>query len=272
MNCPHCHSARTTVLQRTTELGYAVSRCQNCNRTFNERTGTPFNFVEVPTDIVFQVLLYRVRYKLSYRDIAELFMLRGFTFTHETVRDWEERFSPILADELLTKRKGKMGNVWHVDETYIKIKGQWCYLYRGMDQEGNLIDTRLSQTRDMEATKMFFEQAREVAEQAPKRVVSDGMRSYPRAITEVLGEKVAHNQVSCVANPIEQDHRGIKQRYYLTLGFHNFEAAKRFCRVFDEVRNFFRPRQWMGEQVSLAERRAHFLNQLTELQGLLGLA
>ena len=70
MNCPHCHSARTTVLQRTTELGYAVSRCQNCNRTFNERTGTPFNFVEVPTDIVFQVLLYRVRYKLSYRDIA----------------------------------------------------------------------------------------------------------------------------------------------------------------------------------------------------------
>ena len=100
MNCPQCHSARTTTLQHTTELVYVVFRCQNCDRIFNARTGTSFNFVEMPTDIVFQVLLYRIRYKLSYRDLAELFLLRSFVFTHETVRDWEERFSPIFADEL----------------------------------------------------------------------------------------------------------------------------------------------------------------------------
>ena len=70
MNCPHCHSTQTTQLQRTTDLGYAVFHCQSCGRTFNERTGTPFNFVEVPTDIVFQALFYRARYKLSYRDVA----------------------------------------------------------------------------------------------------------------------------------------------------------------------------------------------------------
>lgn len=62
-------------------------RCKSCRRTYNERTGTPFNFIEVPTDILFQVLLSRVRYKLSYRDVAEFFLLRGFQFSHETVRD-----------------------------------------------------------------------------------------------------------------------------------------------------------------------------------------
>ena len=87
MNCPHCHCTRTTQRQRTTDLGYAVFRCPGCDRTFNERTGTPFNFLEAPTDIVFQVLFCRLRYQLSYRETAELFLLRGFDFTHETVRN-----------------------------------------------------------------------------------------------------------------------------------------------------------------------------------------
>jgi transposase-like protein len=111
MNCPHCCSTYTTQLQRTTDLGYAVFRCQECRRTFNERTGTPFNFLEVPTDIVFQVLLCRVRYKLSFRDIAEIFLLRGFEFTHETVRDWEERFAGIFSEQLRSKRQGKLGKI-----------------------------------------------------------------------------------------------------------------------------------------------------------------
>ena len=92
-------------------------RCKVCRRTFNERTGTPFNFIEVPTDILFQVLLCRIRYKLSYRDVAEFFLLRGFTFTHETVRDWEARFLPHFIDQLRAKRKGNVGKLWHVDET-----------------------------------------------------------------------------------------------------------------------------------------------------------
>ncbi len=256
-------------LPRTTDLGYAVFRCTGCSRTFNERTGTPFNYIEVPTDIVFQVLFCRVRYKLSYRDVAELFLLRGFAFTHETVREWEERFSPIFAEQLRAKRKGQVGKTWHVDETYIKVRGSWCYLYRAMDQDGNLVDSRLSEKRDMAAAKAFFAQAQEVAEHTPERVVTDGHTPYPRAIAEVLGTEVTHEQVPCVANPIEQDHRGIKQRYYPTLGFHNFEAAKRFCQVVDEVRNFFRPRQWMGQQVSLAERRGHFLRRVDELHSLI---
>ena len=132
MNSPHCCSSNTVPRQRTTNQGYSVHRCRDCGKTFNERTGTPFNFIEVPTDILFEVLLCLVRYKMSYRDVAEYFLIRGFQFTHETVRDWEERFAPLLADELRNKRRNKLGKVWHVDETYVRVKGKWCYLYRGI--------------------------------------------------------------------------------------------------------------------------------------------
>lgn len=104
MDCSHCASTNTTRLKQLTNQGYLRFRCCGCGQTFNERTGTPFNFIEVPTDLLFEVLLCRVRYKMSYRDVAEYFLLKGFQFTHETVRDWEERFASIWAEELREKR------------------------------------------------------------------------------------------------------------------------------------------------------------------------
>ena len=110
-------------------------------------TFTPFNYLEVPTDIVLLVVLWRLRYKLSLRDVAEMFLERGFVFTHETVRDWEKRFAPLTADQLRRKRRGQAGPSWYVDETYIKVHGKWCYLYRAIDHDGNLVDSRLSEKR-----------------------------------------------------------------------------------------------------------------------------
>ena len=124
MPCPHCGSNRITQLQRTTTLGDAIFYCQDGHRTLNERTSNPFNCLQFPTDIVFQVLLCRLRDKLSYREVAEFCLLRGFQFTHETVRDGKARFAPIFADDLRAKRKGKVGNIWHVDETYLRIQGR----------------------------------------------------------------------------------------------------------------------------------------------------
>ena len=242
--------------------------CKRCRRTFNERTNTPFNFIEVLTDIIFQVLLCRVRYKLSYRDVAEFFLLRGFQFTYETVRDWEERFLPHFTEQIRTKRKGKAGKVWLIDETYIRIKGVWCHLYRGIDEDGNLVDVRLSKTRNMVGTKAFFAQAIGLHEDAPEKVATDGLVSYPRAIEEELGENVEHEVRPCTANPVEQSHRCIKHRYYPTLGFGEFEAAQRFCRAVDEVGNFLRPQLRMGESVSLAERRERFVKGVKELKAL----
>src|SRR6187402_31762 len=82
MNCPHCSSVNTSQLAEKTSLGYKVFRCSKCTRKFNERTGTPFNYLEFPTDIVLLVVIWRLRYKLSLRDLAEMFLQRGFEFTH----------------------------------------------------------------------------------------------------------------------------------------------------------------------------------------------
>jgi len=109
MVCPYCQGNATQALERVTALGYRVYRCRPCRRTFNERTGTPFNHLQVPTDIALLVVLWRLRYKLSLRDLAEMFLTRGFTFTHKAVREWEERFAPLLAARLRAKRRGKAG-------------------------------------------------------------------------------------------------------------------------------------------------------------------
>jgi putative transposase len=99
----YCASPATVRQPRSTALGYPTFRCAACRRSFNERTGTPFNFLEYPTDIVLLVVLWRLRYKLSLRDLAEMFLERGFVFTHEAVREWEERFAPLLTERLRAK-------------------------------------------------------------------------------------------------------------------------------------------------------------------------
>jgi len=183
VNCPHCSATHTKSLQRKTALGYPIFRCHDCECSFNERTGTPFNFLEYPSDIVLLVVLWRLRYRLTLRDLAEMFLERGFQFTHEAVREWEERFAPRISHNLRAQRRGKAGISWYVDETYLKVHGRWCYLYRAIDRDGNLVDSLLSQTRDLPAAKRFFRRAKTVVGQAPLRVTSDGHDAYPQDLS-----------------------------------------------------------------------------------------
>ena len=272
MNCPSCASTVTKERTKQTSLGYRTFCCSACKRTFNERTGTPFNYLEYPTDIVLLVVLWRMRYKLSLRDLTEMFLERGFAFTHEAVRDWETRFAPLMADQLRIKRRGQAGRSWYADETYVNVKGRWCYLYRAIDRDGNLVDSMLSEKRDMEAAKRFFKQAVDVVGHAPERVTTDGHDAYPRAIRETLGSDVLHRINRYLNNRLEQDHRGIKQRYYPMRGFGSVTSAARFCRAFDEVRQFFRVRTTMKQHVSLAEQRARFRQRLDALKAMVVMA
>ena len=100
MTCPHCESTATTRRTCRTALGYQRFNCRSCRRRFNERTGTPFNELHFPTDVVLLAVMWRLRYKLSFRDVAELLLQRGFEVTHETIREWEFRFAPLLAGQL----------------------------------------------------------------------------------------------------------------------------------------------------------------------------
>ena len=100
MTCPHCRSSATARRRHRTELGYRRFSCHSCGRRFNERTGTGFNELQYPTDIVLLAVLWRLRYKLGYRDVAELLLQRGYQVTHETIRGWEARFAPLLGERL----------------------------------------------------------------------------------------------------------------------------------------------------------------------------
>ncbi len=109
MTCPYCQTDEAKKLKQKTKLDYKCFRCRACGRKFNERTGTLYNYLELPTDIVLLVVLWRLRYKLSLRDLAEMFLERGFVFAHEAVREWEEKFAPLVAEELRKGRKGRAG-------------------------------------------------------------------------------------------------------------------------------------------------------------------
>jgi transposase-like protein len=218
---------------------------------------------------VLLVVLWRLRYKLRLRDLAEMFLPRGFVFTHEAVREWEARSAPLLTARLRAGRRGRAGRSWYVDETYIKVHGAWCSLYRAIDREGNLVDARLSETRDMAAAQQFFRQAVATVGLLPERVTTEGLDADPRAIRETLGEAVAHRCSRYLNNRVEQDHRGIKQRSYPMRGFGSVASAARCCPAFEEQRQYIRAATPVGECVSLAERRHLFQGRwatvLTEL-------
>ena len=123
------------------------------------------NHAQYPSDVIALVVLWRLRYRLTLRDLAEMFLIRGIVFSYEAVREWEAKLAPILADELRRRRWGKGGarsRQWHVDETYLKVGGRWAYLYRAIDRDGNLVDTMLSEHRDMAAAQAFFRSAKAV--------------------------------------------------------------------------------------------------------------
>jgi transposase-like protein len=198
-----------------------------------------------------------------------MFLERGFEFTHEAVRDREARFAPLITEQLRARLKGKTGRSWYVDETYVRVSGKWCYLSRAIDRDGNLVDSMLSKRRDMVAAKRFFKGAKDVVGHAPERVTTDGHIAYPRAIHRILGRKVTHRTNRYLNNRLEQDHRGIKQRYYPMRGFGNFDSAYRFCRAFDEQRDYFRCRTEPKEKVPLSEQRLMFRQRFGALQYLM---
>jgi putative transposase len=272
MGCPHCDSSATTERVDVTARGYRRFRCRTCGRGFNERTGTLFNRVQYPPDVVCLVVLWRVRYKLSLRNLTEMFLDRGVVFTHEAVREWEAKLAPVLGETLRKQRRGKVGSSWYCDETYLKVKGRWVYLYRAIDRDGNLVDVLLSERRDRAAAEAFFRSARTVTEMVPDRVTTDGHDSYPGAIKAELGEGITHRTNRYVNNHLEQDHRGIKQRTHSMGGFKSFMSAERFCRVYEEVRNFFRARSRRNESMSLALQRAQHIGRLRVLMSTLAVA
>src|SRR5215211_3796846 len=197
-----------------------------------------------------------------------MFLVRGIVFSHEAVREWEAKLTPALAEDL-RRRHGKAGRSWYVDETYLKVQGRWCYLYRAIDRSGALVDVLFSEHRDMAAAQAFFRSAKVVTGVTPDRVTTDGHDSYPRAIRTTLGKGVRHRTSAYLNNRLEQDHRGIKGRYRSMRGFKCPRSASRFCRAYDELRNFLRPRSRHHQHVPADRRRLLHLRRTATVLAIL---
>jgi len=240
MSCPHCQSKKICELKRMTQLGYACYRCLSCCKQYNERTGTLLNFIEYPTEVVMIAVHYYYRFKVSLDDVVELMLMRGFHLSHQTIHNWVQTFGVDLGLKLRERRHGQSGKKWHVDATYIKIEGRWCYFYRAIDKAGNLVDVYLSDVRDQAAAADFFKQAVKTTGVMPEQITTDKEPALYPAIGNVFSEKTKHRDSKYMNNRIEQDHRSIKSRYKVMKGFKNVFKALIFCTVFEEIRQLFR--------------------------------
>jgi len=140
MRCIGCGSDAVTDRSERTAQGYRRFRCRPCGEQFNNCSSALLNRARFPSDIIALVVLWRLRYKLSLRDLPDMFAIRGMVFSYGAVREWESKLTPALAEELRRKRSGKAGRSWYVDETFLKVSGRWSYPYRAVDSSGALVD------------------------------------------------------------------------------------------------------------------------------------
>ena len=180
-------------------------------------------------EVVVLCVRWYLRFKLSYRDLVEMMAERGLSMAHTTIMRWVQRYVPEFEKRWKRFVRG-VGHSWRVDETYVKIRGEWCYLYRAVDGAGRTVDFRLSTKRDVAAAKAFFGKAIKSQQRAPRTITLDGYAASHRAVRELKADGLLPADTKLrsskyLNNVIEQDHRGVKQRIAVMLGFKGFRNA-----------------------------------------------
>jgi transposase-like protein len=160
--------------------------------------------------VIVVAVRWYLRYGLSYREVEQLLAERGVEVDHVTIYRWVQRFIPLLADAARYARHSP-GDRWFVDETYAKVNGVWRYVYRAVDQYGQVIDVLLSARRDAVAARRFFSRALRTLKVVPSEVVTDAAPIYPGVLDELL-PAAWHHVERYANNPIEADHGQLKRR------------------------------------------------------------
>src|SRR5215475_12684693 len=186
-----------------------------------------FKGAHFPQDIILMGVRGYVAYPLSYRHVEELMEERGVPVDHATTQRWVVKYSSQL-EEAFHRRKRPVGRSWRMDETSIKVKGEWRYLYHAVDKHGQTIDFLLTEYRDQEAALRFLKKAIRRGG-VPEKItidVSDANEAAIKRYNEAHGTAIIIRQVKYLNNVIEQDHRGVKRVTRSMLGFKSFEAAQ----------------------------------------------
>jgi transposase-like protein len=177
-----------------------------------------------PAEVIVVAIRWYLRYNLSYRDVEELLLERGIEVDHVTIYRWTQQFTPLLADAARFCRHAP-GDRWFVDETYIKVNGVWRYVYRAIDQYGQVIDVLVSSRRDADAARRYFRRALSALKITPTEVITDAAAVYPAVLDELV-PSAWHHVEQHANNPIEADHSQLKHRLRPMRGLRTDQTAQ----------------------------------------------
>ncbi len=229
----------------------------------------PFKWRHFEKEIILLNVRWYLRYALSYRDLEEMMLERGLKVDHSTVYRWVQAYAPEIETRSRPNLR-KTNDSYRVDETYIKVKGKWKYLYRAIDSQGNTIDFLLRAKRNKDAAKRFFKKKFKSGHTTTPRVITvDKNASYPAAVKELKSERILSKgceirQVKYLNNIVEQDHRFIKRRVKPGLGFKSFHTAVRTLKGY-EMMNMIRKGQIEGIEKGEIEKQIKFIDNLFAL-------
>ncbi|WP_406046325.1 IS6 family transposase [Micromonospora sp. NBC_00898] len=213
-----------------------------------------------PPEVIVVAVRWYLRYSLSYRDVEELLVERGVEVDHVTVYRWVQRFTPLLADAARFARHSP-GDRWFVDETDVKVNGVWRYVYRAIDQYGQVIDVLVSTRRDADAARRFFQRALSALKVTPTEVVTDAAAVYPAVLDELV-PSAWHHVERYANNPIEADHSQLKHRLRPMRGLRTDRTAQVIITRHAFIQNLRRGHYELGLDAPSAKRMAAAFTEL----------
>ena len=191
-----------------------------------------------PADIIAHAVWLYFRFSLSFRDVEDLLAQRGVTVTYETIRQWTGTFGRAYARRL-RHRRGQLGDTWHLDELFVTINGRLQYLWRAVDEDGDVLDILVQSRRNRRAAERFFRKLLKKQGCLPRRLVTDKLRSYPAAHRAVM-PSVVHHTEQYANNRAEVSHQPTRQRERQMRRFKSAAQLQRFASVHGVVHNLFR--------------------------------
>jgi putative transposase len=192
-----------------------------------------------PDEIISHCVWLYFRFALSFRDVEEMLAMRGVTLSYETVREWTLKFGQTYANGLRHKSP-RPGDRWHLDEVFLKINGRLHYLWRAVDQDGDVLDIMVQSRRDKKAAKKFFRKLLKGLWYVPRVIITDKLRSYSAARAEVM-PSVEHLRQKYQNNRAENSHQPTRLRERVMRRFKSAGHAQRFLSAFSVIGSHFRP-------------------------------
>ena len=215
---------------------------------------------QFPPEVITVAVRWYLRYGLAYRDVEELLAERGIEVDHVTIYRWVQRFTPLLIDAARPCRHVP-GDRWFTDETYIKSAGKWVYLYRAIDQFGQVIDVVVSANRDLTATRRFFTRALEHGP-SPAEVITDKAAIYPPVLDEIAPGTWHHTE-PYANNRIESDHGRLKSRLRPMRGLKQLRCAQVISAGHAFIQNIRRGHYELGAEETANLRVLAAFDELT---------